>query len=348
MSSVTSPERRLSRRSWLAAIGVGASFGCAARGPGAAPPQVPPKVPADVLPGDLDLVLRVDLAGLRAELGETVLRRLRRQWLEDGLEYEVAGGWLSAAVDRASTGWLAIRPGPSGAPLDHVLLLRGRFAEVVPNEEEEAGGWGPPLQLGGGWQRRDVKGTVSRGMPARLYTRDASVIVLVTLAELDAVERTVERGLPREARLGPPLPPSHGTLGAAARSRALVPWVSSWQPALGRLLDVSRRVSLVLDLDDGGVNAEVDLGFAAGAMARPGETAAAAATAEHLLRLREQLGSLPGPVAQLARGLTVRAEEGVVTARLEIDAAQLDHALAWSSPRPETRRPTGAGPRAHP
>ncbi len=314
------PGRTLSRRTWVLGAACGLLACGARRGP--VPPRMPPRrVPADLIPGDLDVVVRVDLAAVRSALGAAMPTDLAAPVGaagDPGVRTLVA-----AATAGATTGWLAFRPAPEPGVLDHVLVLRGRFSRLDPRAGAGGQGWSPPRDLGDGWRRHDALRPVERTGPARVYLRDDSVVALVTPAEIDAVERTLERGIAPELRLAPLLPPTHGTLAVRARSRSIAGWVDPFEPAAAGLLRAAQRLTVVLDLEAARLRGEADLRFGAGTAPGSETVAAATATAEHLERLRQALASAPGAAGEVARGVTVAAEGPSVHLRLECDRAVL-------------------------
>ncbi len=312
------PGATLSRRRWV----LGAACGLLACGARRDPvtPRVPPRrVPADLVPGDLDVVARADLAVIRSALGAAMPADL-------AVPAGAAGdagvrALVAAATVGATTGWLAFRPGPGLAVLDHVLVLRGRFSRLDPRAGAGWQRWGPPRELGDGWRRHDARSPVARTAPARVYLRDDSVVALVTPAEIDAVERTRERGIPPELRLVPLLPPTHGTLAVRARSRSIAAWADRLEPTAGALLRAAQQLTIVLDLEAARLRGEAELRFGTGTAPDSGRLAAATVTAEHLERLRQALASAPGVPGEIARGGTVAAEGPAVRLRFDLDRA---------------------------
>jgi hypothetical protein len=308
-------------------------------------------VPADLVPGDLDVVARADLAVIRSALGAAMPADL-------AVPAGAAGdagvrALVAAATVGATTGWLAFRPGPGLAVLDHVLVLRGRFSRLDPRAGAGWQRWGPPRELGDGWRRHDARSPVERTAPARVYLRDDSVVALVTPAEIDAVERTLERGITPELRLVPLLPPTHGTLAVRARSRSIAAWADRLEPTAGALLRAAQQLTIVLDLEAARLRGEAELRFGTGTAPDSGRLAAATVTAEHLERLRQALASAPGVPGEIApRGhgggggtvgaapLRPRPRGRVGVARRAGSAAGRPRRGAW---RPVGRPPPAAG-----
>ncbi len=230
---------------------------------------------------------------------------------------------VAKATAGATTGWLAFRPGLAPAVLDHVLVLRGRFPELDPRAGAGGKGWSPPRDLGDGWRRHDAVRPVERTAPARVYLRDSTVVALVTTAEIDAVERTLEHGIAAGSRLGPLLPATHGTLAVRARCRSIAAWVEPAQPTVTALLRAAQRLSLVVDLENERLRGEAELGFGEPSSPEPRAVAAAATTAAHLEELRRAVAKASGVMGVVARGVDVEAEGGSVRLRFDLDRGAL-------------------------
>jgi hypothetical protein len=317
-------------------------IGCGEARPATAP-AAEPRVPADLIPGDLDVVVRVDLAAIRGALGDAALTELRARAQLDG---DSRGDrFVDAAIARGSTAWFAFRPDEAAGVLDHVLVLRGRFDALDPRETEGAARWTPPLPMRAAWRRYDAVRPPARTEPARIYLRDSTVAVALTAAEIDPIERSLELGQAPEARLAPVLPPIRGTLAGAARSRSIAGWFRDLEPFVADLLGAAQRLSIVLDLPDSGLSGEILLTFGDDAGSSGPErsgAAAAATTAAHLERLRRASTDSGGLAERIARQITVVAEGETVRCEVEFDRATLAAIVAPAPPRPTLADP-GAG-----
>lgn len=331
---------------WAAVVGTMALLHCTS-----APPVLPApparRVPADLIPGDLDVVVRVDLGAVRDSLGAAAVTELRRRSVGAQADEWGTSRLLTGVATRATTAWFAFRPGSNPPVLDHVLVLRGHFEGLDPSTDGGPARWSAAHDIGDGWRYHEAPARVARLTPARIYLRDSTVVVLVTTAELDAVERTLGSGAMADPRFAPLLPPTHGTLAVIARSRAVAGWCDDAVPAAAGLFGAAQRVSLVLNLADWGLEAEAALAF--GAASDPDEpaVAAAATTVEHLERLRQSLLGLSGWPARLAERAVVTAEGGSVLCRVKVDRSLLREILGELgelAPGPTRLRSPGVSP----
>lgn len=239
----------------------GASAGCGEHVPAAPPPPPAPSLsePAFAIPGDLDLVLRVDVARVRdafgAEFG-ALFDQLARRGPEAGADAGT-GRLLLQLVLRADTLWLGARPGLSAEHTDNVIVLRGRFAGLVP---ESIGGeprWQRPRRLAGGVLRFEREPPALRAAPSVLYVREPDLVVVGSSAEIDALELTLEQG-----RGTPPLlTPEAGLVAFAARAVPLERRLRERAPTLARLLGGAERLRGSADLRAGRFELLLELGY---------------------------------------------------------------------------------------
>jgi hypothetical protein len=215
--------------------------------PPAPPPPLAPVLeePALAIPGDLDLVMRVDLSRLRDLFGlgfEAALDEMLARTPGADADGDT-GRMLLRLLSRADTVWLGARPGLSPELTDNVLVARGKFAGLVP---EAIGGdppWDRPERLGGGVLRYERAAPKLRATPAVIYLREPDRVVLGSTAEIDALELTLERG---EGQ--PPLrAPEAGVVALSARVPQLSQGLRARAPTLTRLLDGADRLSCSVD-----------------------------------------------------------------------------------------------------
>ncbi|MBI3207205.1 MAG: hypothetical protein IT377_11350 [Polyangiaceae bacterium] len=276
---------------------------CAGRGR-IPPPEAPPpafREPSDAIPAELDFALRIDLAKIRGALGETAFDLLRdKSAARDPVTTD--------ALARADTVWVALRPSDRGAIDDSVTIVRGRFGAIDPHRRPE---WGPATDLGAGWRRFDRKGKAPRSEPARIYARGDDVLVFVTVAALDSVERRLEQGV-----LDDHLDPAEkGVLSVDARPRTLGRLATHHFPTVGRLLERSERLRVTADLDGQGLRAELELELGGESEAR--------AVAESLGSVARALGQTRGLGAQIAEGLVIEAVGARAVVRLKLPSEAL-------------------------
>lgn len=293
-----------------------AACGGPARIPAPATPAPAFREPSDAIPADLDFAVRIDLARIRSVLGESALELLRERSAVGGASGDPDTERLIAdALARADTVWIALRPGEASRHSDSVTILKGRFEKLDPRAEKGAAIWGPPADLGAGWRRFDRGKVPSRAAPARIYARADDVLVFVSTAPLDSVERRLEQGA-ADSHLEPV---ERGVLSLDARPRLLGRQLLGRAPTVGRLLVQAERLRLVADLDAQGLQAELELELA-------GESAAR--------EVAESLGSLAGAVkageglgAKLVEGLVVEGVGARVVLRLRVPPETLARLL---------------------
>ncbi|HEX3776188.1 MAG TPA: hypothetical protein VHV51_17070, partial [Polyangiaceae bacterium] len=161
-----------------------------------------------------------------------------------------------------------------------------------------------PIDLGAGFRRYDRAAPKTRAAPARIYTRGDDLIVSLSEAEIDSVERALE-----ERRGAPPLePPEKGALSAVARPRVLPSSLFDSAPALERLAQHATRLELSADLTSAGVDAALSLKFE--------DSSTANRVGSALTELRDALKNSPGRLAKLAARLEVTNAAEFVTLHL--------------------------------
>lgn len=262
--------------------------------------ESPPRAPLvlyarDLVPADLDVVVRFDLGRVRATLGAASLAVLARQVLRaagaEGGDELVVDSLLQAEVVV-----LAYRPGALLTPLDRVLSLQGHFEQLT----RPPPGFAGATDLGADvryFERSDAT-ALPRGGVARIYTVGTRVRAFVSEAELDAVERVLDTG-GLERRLQAP---EEGTISLAARPALLGAFAGRGR--LRELLDGARALQAVAELASDGLELRLVMVMADAAQA---EQLAAAG--------RAALSSLRSPLAPLAE-LRAEAARVRVSARL--------------------------------
>jgi hypothetical protein len=229
------------RGALLLGLALGVLGGC---GPRPLPP--PPSAPrvasaAELIPADLDVVLRLDMAQVKAALGSITPEALSRDVLTRaaGANAGEPDELLVTSILNADVVYLGYRPDAALLPLDRVLALQGRFEPLG----RQVSGFAAPTDLGADlryWDRRSVE-PLPRSSVARLYALGERVRAFVSEAELDAVERSLE-GLASPRRL---VAPEQGSLSLVARPRLLGRLVGG---ALREFLEQAKLLEAVIDL----------------------------------------------------------------------------------------------------
>jgi len=264
------------------------------------------------MPGDLDLVVRLDLKRIRDTLGATAMQSITEQALH-GLHGEdrATDELLLGALNQTDTLWAGFRPVNGLEVADSVFILRGQFSKFDPHAAASKPAFAAPIDLGAAFLRYDREPPALRSAPARIYARGEDLIVSVSEAEIDSVERSLE-----QHRGAPGLEPSdQGALSAVARSRVLPSaWFDS-APALQRLAEHARRLELNADLTSAGVDATLALKFEDDATAKRLATA--------LTELRVSLSGQSGRLAKLASKTEVTNAGEFVTLHLSVGRGEL-------------------------
>jgi hypothetical protein len=269
---------------------LGAAAGCA---PERIPPPSAPRPvlerPAEAIPADLDLVIRIDFARVKSALGEEMLRALAAQSPRAG--DAASEKLLVDAIARADTVWVALRPAEDLEASDNVIVLRGRFADIDPLKYGGEPRWRGPVDLGAAVRRYERTAPPLRSAPARIYVRLPDLMVFASAAEIDSVERVIEHGAD-DPRLDPP---EKGALALEGRIGRLSESIAERSPAAARLLARARRLRAHVDLEGGGVQGELEVEFELEEQARR----AADATALFARALAETGGTASRIVAAL-------------------------------------------------
>lgn len=260
-------------------------------------PEGPPPVlaqPADAVPADLDAVFRIELDAMRDVLGPSMSEAMERRAREGQ-----PGGVLGEVLQFADTVWIGIRPGLPMDLTDNVIVLRGRFSGFDPRRhDDDPSGWQPRIDLGGGWWRYDRPKPKIRSRPARLYLRPDDLLVLVSVAELDSTERTMEQGA-RDERLRPP---ERGDLSVAVRLPPVLPLIDQHSPALAGFLQGATELEMTAKLSTTGLKAEAEVMFT-----DPDSGRRALASVQRLSARAQAGGGLLSKLAHAARTEVVGA-----------------------------------------
>ena len=217
--------------------------------------------PEDLLPADLDLVVRVDVARMRAGLGQAASDELARRALD-----EVPDEALESALQRADVVWLGLRLADLEEG-DRVVVLEGRMAGLAP----DPGRWEAARAAQDGvavdrvavdrvavFDRRGGAGGVhvgSRADTARIIALGDRAVALVSAVEVSSVARILRDG--PDARRGDPA--AEGLVSLDLRARRLPPYLARRFPSLGALVAGVARVRAVASLHDDGVRLDVEL-----------------------------------------------------------------------------------------
>jgi hypothetical protein len=272
--------------------------------------------PRHAIPADLDVVMRVDLARIRATLGAPALAMLRRRAVDDDANDAGATELVADVLERADTVWVGLRPGATAAVTDSVIVARGNFAGIDVKSYSAKPAFSAARDLGAGWRVHE-RTPRSRAAPAQVYGHVDDVLVLVTEAEIDSVERIFEG-----AAGGEPLePPERGLLSVVARPRPFAAQLEARSKAAARFLRQSDLFEGVVEFTADAVRVQLSL--------RMVDEGSARRAADAIGLLASELMRANAVDQRVAKTLDVEAFAETVVVRLD---APLSVLAAWSRP----------------
>jgi hypothetical protein len=272
------------------------------------PPDAPSLVRAtDAMPADLDLVVRLDLRKIRDTLGGPAMTALSQQAVQ-GMRGADRGTdtLLLRAFEQTDTLWVGMRPTSTLEAADSVFIMAGRFPNFDPHRAESTPRFGPPIDLGGDLRRYDRPKPPARSAPARIYVHGEDLLVSLSEAEIDSVERSLEeqRGMP------PLVPAEKGVFSAVARPQVLPLTLLAGTGNLRRVVQSADRLEFNADLTGSGVDATLALRFA--------DPPQAEQVARALNEMREALGAGSGRLAKFAARTKVGSAGQYVSLQLAL------------------------------
>lgn len=278
------------------------------------PPPDAPSVtrPLDAMPADLDLVVRLDLRRIKETLGGPAMTAISERAVH-GLRGadRATDELLLTALRGTDTLWLGLRPTRDLQAADSVFVMSGHFPGFDPHRAASRPPFGAPVDLGGALRRFDRAQPPARSSPARVYVYGEELVVSLSEAEIDSVERSFE-----EQRGAPALEPAEkGVLSAVARPRALPAELFAGSDTLRRVAQSAERLELTADLTGAGVDASLALRF--------GDASAAEHVSAALAEVRDALKTSPGRLGKFAARLKVSNAAQYVTLQLSLEREEL-------------------------
>jgi len=277
------------------------------------------------MPADLDLVVRLDLHKIRDTLGAPAMAVISEEAVHrlHGAD-SATDALLLRALSGTDTLWLGVRPTPSFGAADSVFVMSGHFSEFDPHRAESTPRFGLPIDLGGGVRRYDRAHPPARSAPARIYVRGEELVVSLSEAEIDSVERSFE-----QQRGAPALEPvEKGVLSAVARPRVLPSELFAGSDILRRVAQRAQRLELNADLTGAGVDATLALKFE--------DATAAERVGKALTEVRDALQGGPGRLAKFAARIKLSNAGQYVSLQLSLGRDELSElvncrgtACAW-------------------
>jgi hypothetical protein len=250
--------------------------------------------PTDVLPADLDLVVRLDIARLRSGIGGVAANVLASQAARAGVDPE-----LREAMACADVVWIATRAAEIEAG-DRVIVVEGK--SCMP--ELARSRWGKVRSGNGRLLIFDRKGPVSRVETARIMNLGNRATAFVSPVELDSVKRVLDTG--PDAQRGNPR--AEGLLSADVRPRPLSPRLAKKYPSIASVLSGIERVRGTAVLVDEGLKVDAEV------LAR--SPAAAQKASKFLDAVRKSLEE--GRFAEVVKGAKVETVDKTVQLKLTV------------------------------
>jgi hypothetical protein len=218
---------------------------------------------------------------------------------------------LLHALQQTDTLWVGVRPTPTLSIADSVFVMVGHFPDFDPHRAGSTPRFGPPLDLGGNLRRYDRPQPAVRSAPARIYARGDEMLVSLSEAEIDSVERSLE-----EQRGMPPLEPAEkGAFSAVARPQVLPLAILAGTESLRRVVANADRLELNADLTGSGLDATLALRFEDPLLAEQ--------VARALNEMRDALGADTGRLAKFATRTKVGSAGQYVSLKLALGRDEL-------------------------
>jgi hypothetical protein len=205
----------------------------------------------DLLPADLDLVVRVDLAKVRADLGKEASLEL----ISEALDSSGVEGIARKTLADADVVWLGLRVADLDRG-DHVMVATQKRKRRPEGAAADSGDVSEEVITPDpiAWTRSDTtvqhvhrfvaKGSSQRADTARIYTVGKTAAVFVSPVEEHSVERLLMSG-PDPSRGDPT---ARGLVSLDLQAPRLSPEMSKKIPALAKLIASITRVRATADL----------------------------------------------------------------------------------------------------
>jgi hypothetical protein len=205
--------------------------------------------PIDLVPADLDLVVRVDVARMRSGIGPAATDELAaRAFTEAGA---ASDDLLREAARRADVVWIALRLADLEAG-DRVLAFEGRMRGLGP----DLTAWQPvPEDIQGVtiFERRG--GDVPRTGTARILALGDRALIFVSPVQVSSVARVLRDG-PDERRGDPR---ADGVVSLDLRAGRLPPGLERRFPSIARVIAGVERVRATGSLTEEGARLEAEI-----------------------------------------------------------------------------------------
>ncbi|AKT42673.1 hypothetical protein [Chondromyces crocatus] len=218
--------------------------------PGAAPGPRPPHVirrldASELLPADLDLVIRVDVARMRAGLGAAAAEQLAARALADEPD-----ALLGEAARRADVVWIGLRLAHLDEG-DRVIAFEGRMTELEPSSAT----WDVRPQLREGVDVFDRRDDPPRAGVARIVRLGERALIFASPVEASSVGRVLRDG-PDEGRGDPA---ADGLVSLDLKAGRLPSHLERSFPSIANVIGGVERVRANSMLDEEGALVEAEI-----------------------------------------------------------------------------------------
>jgi len=189
----------------------------------------------DLIPQDLDLVIRVDLAQVRESLGPEPSKELMGRAIEEaGTE-----GIVHQALAEADAVWLGLRLSDFETG-DRVMVVRAHDEPITPDPIA----WTQRQGIVDGVTIYDPKTPAERSGTGRILRLGKRDTVFVSPVEIMAVERVLQRGPDPDRGQ----PEARGLMSLDYRGRRLSPGLENRFPSLAALVAGVERVNAAIEV----------------------------------------------------------------------------------------------------
>lgn len=200
---------------------------------------------ADALPRDLDLVVRVDVARMRSQLGPVTAAALSARAID-----RTDDDLLLGAMSQGDVVWLGLRVSDLTRG-DRVIVVEGRFAGFEPDPTI----WSRSTWSPSGARIFDRIDASARGTTSRIILLHDRALAFVTSVEVDSVARVLRAG-PDKDRGDPS---AEGLLSLDLRRCQLPAELEQRFASLGALARGLGQVRATANLDDEGLRVDAEL-----------------------------------------------------------------------------------------
>lgn len=203
-------------------------------------------VPNEVLPKDLDLVVRLDLARLKETLGARSEEELAARFSKDGL--------VARALRGARTLTLALRSSDIDLG-DHVIVVESDAREGLSPDELGRAGFREQASANDKLRVFLREEAGARDATHLVLLLDQTAVAFVSSAEVDAVLRVLAEGADDER--GQPV--AEGVVSADVRPRRLRPDLERRFPSIGALIAQVNRIRARFSVSEAGFELDADV-----------------------------------------------------------------------------------------